>query len=130
LRSLPSINAPLFLSVECDISSIKELTCGTQPGSGGYNAMKQQFAKWRDQLVAEGHMVPPPLTANPSQRKKGGDRKVRGFVRDMTGTNPTATKQLLWTEPWTHRKKSMDIPGVVRGSGNYMRQKRSRVDAE
>ena len=92
--------------------------------------MKQQFAKWRDQLVAEGHMIPPPLTVNLTQRQKGGDRKIRGFVRDLSSSNPTATKELLWTDDWNHRKKSMDIPGVVRGSGNYMRQKKPRVDME
>jgi len=109
---------------------MEKLTCKSQPGSGGFNAMKQQFSKWRDQLVAEGHMVPPPLTAHSGRRQKGGDRTIRGFVRDMTSSNPTATKQLLWTEDWTHPKKSMSIPGVVRGSGNYMRQKKSQVDDE
>jgi len=89
--------------------------------------MKQQFTKWRDQLVAEGHMIPPPLM---TQRESGGYKKVRGLVRDMTSSNPTATKELLWTNEWMHRTKSLDIPGVVRGSGNYKRQKKCRVNTE
>ncbi|KAG9241311.1 hypothetical protein BJ878DRAFT_483065 [Calycina marina] len=84
-----------------------------QPGCGGYNAMKQQFAKWREVLIAEGHMVPPPMKAMAGGRQRGGDKVVRGYVRDLNNPSPTATKQLLFTESWVHRNKSLDIPDIL-----------------
>ncbi|KAH8593728.1 hypothetical protein B0O99DRAFT_209644 [Bisporella sp. PMI_857] len=71
----------------------------------------------RDILVAEGHMIPPPL----GRRATGGDTSVRGLVRDFESENPTTSKPLPWAEAYEHPKKSLAIPGIVRGSGNYVR---------
>ncbi|KAH8657152.1 hypothetical protein BGZ60DRAFT_545644 [Tricladium varicosporioides] len=89
------------------------------PGSTGASAV-QHFNRLRYILLSEGHLVPPPLG------KLGSvvPPYVRGYVRDMDSDNIYATRVVQWDEKVEDRKESLEIPGLVRGSGNYRKSEK------
>lgn len=92
-----------------------------QPGSSG-PAATQMLNKLRDILVVEGHMIPPPLGKTTIPQ----DPTIRGFIRDFTKEAPNAVRVVGWTEKIINRKESYKEPGVVCGSGNYVRDSSGR----
>ena len=85
-------------------------------GSSGVAAL-QHLNKLRDVLITEGHMVPPLL----GKYSVPQDSTVRGYVRDMDAEKPTDTRVVRWGDQIEDPKESLEIEGVVRGSGNYRR---------
>jgi hypothetical protein len=87
-----------------------------QPGSSGPSFI-QHLNKMRDILVLEGHLIPPPL-GKPNIPQ---DTTIRGLIRDFSFEDPTTTRMVGWNEVIEHRKESLQVEGIVRGSGNYAR---------
>lgn len=87
-----------------------------QPGSSGPSFI-QHLNKMRDILVLEGHLIPPPL-GKPNIPQ---DTTIRGLIRDFSSDDPTSTRMVGWNEVIEHRKESLQVEGIVRGSGNYAR---------
>ncbi|PQE09832.1 hypothetical protein CJF30_00010315 [Rutstroemia sp. NJR-2017a BBW] len=85
------------------------------------DALLQRLVKVRSRMIAEGHLVPPPLHKRPAT----GDRKLRGFIRDPTKDNPYAIRAVGWAERINDRKESLTIPGVYWGAGNYRKHDKS-----
>lgn len=54
------------------------------------------------------------------------DRTIRGYVRDMNSEIPTDTRTLRWSEGYEDRAENLEVEGVVRGSGNYKRNRNYR----
>jgi hypothetical protein len=73
--------------------------------------------KLRDILIVEGHMIPPPLGKTNVPR----DPTIRALVRDFSSQDPEKIRVVRWDEKVEHRKESYQEPGVIRGSGNYVR---------
>ncbi|PQE29852.1 RNA-binding cabeza protein [Rutstroemia sp. NJR-2017a WRK4] len=85
------------------------------------DALLQRLVKVRSRMIAEGHLVPPPLHKRPAME----DRKLRGFIRDPTKDNPYAIRAVGWAERINDRKESLTIPGVYWGAGNYRKHDKS-----
>lgn len=69
------------------------------PGSSG-NALIQALNKQRDQLLAEGHLIPPT-----AQRDDPLAGIIRGYVRDFNQKCPFVSRVVYWVErmpnnPW------------------------------
>jgi hypothetical protein len=84
------------------------------PGSSGATA-QQHLNKVRDQLVAEGHMVPPLI----GKLGAPAPDAPRGFIRDMSQNDPYVTKAVHWGDHVEDRKDSLVEEGIIRGSGTY-----------
>jgi hypothetical protein len=84
------------------------------PGSSGATA-QQHLNKLRDQLVTEGHMVPPLI----GKLGVPAPDAPRGYIRDMTSDDPHLTKEVFWSDHVEDRKESLIEPGIIRGSGAY-----------
>ncbi|KAH6669886.1 hypothetical protein B0J14DRAFT_565664 [Halenospora varia] len=89
------------------------------PGSTGASAV-QHFNRLRYILLSEGHLVPPPL----GKLGSVAPPYIRGYVRDMESENIYATRVVQWDEKVEDRKESLEIPGLVRGSGNYRKSEK------
>jgi len=63
------------------------------PGSSGQSAT-QHLNKIRDQLLTEGHLVPP-LCGKVIQPQ---DPKIRGYIRDMGGESVVDSREVDWEE--------------------------------
>jgi hypothetical protein len=86
------------------------------PGSSGQSGL--QFAmKLRDQLIVEGHLVPPPL----GRLGAPGPGFTRGFIRNRLQPDPHAIRKVNWSEHIEDRRESLVEHDVIRGSGNYRR---------
>ncbi|KAH8820580.1 hypothetical protein F5884DRAFT_744930 [Xylogone sp. PMI_703] len=95
------------------------------PGSSGQSA-QQHLARFRDQLVAEGHLVPPLL----GKRNIKQDPNIRGHVRDFTSEDPYAVRAVSWNEKIEDPKENLPIDdGIIRGSGRYKRGNHTGVTA-
>ncbi|RFU33408.1 hypothetical protein B7463_g2931, partial [Scytalidium lignicola] len=95
------------------------------PGSSGQSA-QQHLARFRDQLVAEGHLVPPLL----GKRNIKQDPNIRGHIRDFTSEYPYAVRIVDWDEKIEDPKESLPIDdGIIRGSGKYKRGNYTGVTA-
>lgn len=66
-----------------------------RPGSSG-QAILQHVNKLRKELLAEGHMVPPPAHKNSPSTPY--DPTVRGYVRDPTSDDKHATRSVGFDE--------------------------------
>ncbi|KAK4070081.1 uncharacterized protein Triagg1_6502 [Trichoderma aggressivum f. europaeum] len=66
-----------------------------RPGSSG-QAILQHVGRVRKELLAEGHMVPPP--AHKSSPSTPYDPTVRGYVRDPTSDDKLATRSVGFDE--------------------------------
>jgi hypothetical protein len=117
----------LHIQYECHLAKIKlpwdKIAHRLSPGSSG-PAIIQYLNKSRDVLVAEGHMIPP----NMGKSKAVYDPSIRGYVRDMNAEIPTHVRLLPWNERYEDKKVSLEVPGLVRGSGKYDRNKANRVE--
>jgi hypothetical protein len=91
----------------------KEAVRRLSPGSSEQAAL-QQLAKWRHQLIPEGHFVPPRLgRAGPSESDD-----TRGYIRDMNGKTENTARAVDWYEVIEDRRESLPT-STTRGSGNY-----------
>lgn len=87
------------------------------PGSSGQSAL-QHLARFRDQLIAEGHLVPPLL----GKRNVKHDPNIRGYIRDLASNDPYAVRTVTWDEKTEDPKENFEInDGIIRGSGRYKR---------
>jgi len=113
----------LHLVYECHRNDVKlpwdKVMARLAPGSSVDSAL-QQMNKTREIMITEGHMVPPLK----SKRCVPADPDVRGIIRDMSSENPSATRTVNWTEDIEDLKRSLEIPGIIRGSGRYPRTPR------
>ncbi|PNP50828.1 hypothetical protein THARTR1_08449 [Trichoderma harzianum] len=66
-----------------------------RPGSSG-QAILQHVNRLRKEILAEGHMVPPP--AHKSSPSTPYDPSIRGYVRDPTGDDKLATRPVGFDE--------------------------------
>jgi len=96
------------------------------PGSSAM-AATQMLAKMRDYLITEGHMVPPLIGKKGAAAAKPD---VRGYIRDLKKDNPKATREVLWGEEIEDRSENLEVPGIIRGSGQYRRVAKLQADAE
>ncbi|KAH7157057.1 hypothetical protein EDB81DRAFT_855035 [Dactylonectria macrodidyma] len=80
------------------------------PGSSG-NACTQHLVRLRKELIAEGHLVPPPPHRHGSSPI---DRDIRGYVRkDQDGGNKYETRPVLFSEKYEDRRFNLpDAFGV------------------
>ncbi|RSL44797.1 hypothetical protein CEP53_011070 [Fusarium sp. AF-6] len=93
------------LVYECNRAKIKlpwdQAAHRLNPGSSG-SSIIQWLGRNRNELIAEGHLVPPPLSPR-------ADRTVRGVMRaDLDGDDTTTTREVLFTEPLYHPDFSLD----------------------
>lgn len=85
---------------------------GSTPG-----ALHQAFARLRVQLIAEGHMVPPPIP-KPGQKAQC-DSKVRGQVRADEHGDPFEVRNVSYTEKLPQRKFNLpDAVDALQSFGN------------
>ena len=89
------------------------------PGSGG-GSVKQYLHRLRRTLISEGHIVPPSPMNSKTITPPG---PPRGLVRDISQTYPYVTRQVSWEEPLRDPKESLVVPGVIRGSRTWARQR-------
>jgi hypothetical protein len=110
----------LMLEYECHIQQVDipwdDIVHRLQPGSSGPCAT-QMLNKMRDVLIVEGHMVPPER----KQQYIPADVTVRGLIRADPEGNPCKVRMVRWDEKLEHRKESLSIEGIIRGSGKYTR---------
>lgn len=98
------------LVYECNRAKIRlpwdQVAHRLNPGSSG-NSITQWLGRNRNDLIAEGHIVPPPLSPR-------ADRTVRGVMRaDLDGNDTTTTREVLFTEPLYHPEYSLgDAPEI------------------
>ncbi|KAI8678164.1 hypothetical protein NCS55_00535900 [Fusarium keratoplasticum] len=98
------------LVYECNRAKIRlpwdQVAHRLNPGSSG-SSIIQWLGRNRNDLIAEGHIVPPPLSPR-------ADRTVRGVMRaDLDGDDTTTTREVLFTEPLYHPEYSLgDTPEI------------------
>ncbi|KAI8720478.1 hypothetical protein NCS52_00493100 [Fusarium sp. LHS14.1] len=98
------------LVYECNRAKIRlpwdQVAHRLNPGSSG-SSIIQWLGRNRNDLIAEGHIVPPPLSPR-------ADRTVRGVMRaDLDGNDTSTTREVLFTEPLYHPEYSLDgVPEV------------------
>ncbi|KAJ4262658.1 hypothetical protein NW757_000910 [Fusarium falciforme] len=98
------------LVYECNRAKIRlpwdQVAHRLNPGSSG-SSITQWLGRNRNDLIAEGHIVPPPLSPR-------ADRTVRGVMRaDLDGDDTTTTREVLFTEPLYHPEYSLcDAPEI------------------
>lgn len=74
------------------------------PGSSG-TAVQQHLNRMRKDLVAEGHLVPPPFN-----KAKPADPSIRGFMRaDEEGDDITTVRPIRYDEDVPDRKFSLPV---------------------
>ncbi|EEU45853.1 uncharacterized protein NECHADRAFT_78769 [Fusarium vanettenii 77-13-4] len=93
------------LVYECNRAKIRlpwdQVAHRLNPGSSG-SSIIQWLGRNRNDLIAEGHIVPPPLSPR-------ADRTVRGVMRaDLDGDDTSTTREVLFTEPLYHPEYSLD----------------------
>lgn len=77
------------------------------PGSSGA-AVQQYLNRLRRELIAEGHLVPPPPTRPVAEAH---DPSIRGYVRaDLDGEDKETVRPVKFDEPMEDRK--MSLPSV------------------
>ncbi|RSL56024.1 hypothetical protein CEP54_009089 [Fusarium duplospermum] len=101
------------LVYECNRAKIKlpwdQAAHRLNPGSSG-SSIIQWLGRNRNELLAEGHLVPPPLSPR-------AHRTVRGIMRaDLDGDDTTTTREVLFTEPLYHPDFSLDDAPVIKDS--------------
>ncbi|KAF7559722.1 hypothetical protein G7046_g4436 [Stylonectria norvegica] len=118
-RSLISWNRPrmaekllLHIAYECNRHQIElpwnSIAHRMHPGSSGAS-IQQHMNRMRKDLVAEGHLVPPPLL-RPGAFTVG--KEVRGYIRDQTdGNDKETTREVLFTEAVDDRR--FNLPDAV-----------------
>jgi hypothetical protein len=113
----------LHLHYEAELAGIKlpwdaavhRLHSGSNEG-----AATQQLAKLREILLTEGHMVPPKAKV---KNKRGVEyhSQMRGYIRPDGSADPYEARIVGWGEKIVDLAKSIENPGIYRGSGRYPR---------
>ncbi|TAQ86148.1 hypothetical protein B7494_g5526 [Chlorociboria aeruginascens] len=110
----------LHIVYECNRLNVvlpwNDIVSRLSPGSSGQSAL-QMLNKLRDVMVVEGHLVPPLM----GKKGHGDDQGVRGYIRDLDGPAPTTVRVVDWNEEVEDLKESLNLEGVIRGSGKYKR---------
>jgi hypothetical protein len=111
----------LHLQYECQRGGIPipwdRVVHRLSPGSSGQSAI--QFAmKLREQLILEGHMVPPPV----GRLGQPGPDFTRGYIQSKASRTNWVTRTVTWAEQVEDRRASLVEGDVIRGSGQYRRR--------